>query len=267
MKTKSHRLWVLVLIIGGIAIAGAAARAQREAEPDVRLREALHKEQVEGDLAGAIKLYERIAADQKTPRAVAAQALLNLGRCHEKIGNREAQKVYERIVDQFADQSAPLSQAKARLAALRVATPSRAAGITSSKLATAGRLFSRNASADGRLVVAWSTDGVLGVLDLTTGVLRPLPYDPDRRRTQMLVVISPDGKRVAYTAEADGAFDFRVMNVDGSERRVFKPEGEYVQFSPEDWSRDDRSILGRMYKAQPAADAPRGLGSFAIFDV
>src|SRR5262249_30860920 len=169
--------------------------------------------------------------------------------------------------DQFGDQSATLSQAKARLAALRVATPGPAAGITSSKLATAGRLFSRNASADGRLVVAASTDAVVGIVDLTSGVVKPLPYDRDRRRTQLNVVISPDGKRVAYTAEADGAFDFRVMNVDGSDRRVFKPEGEYMGFQPEDWSRDDRSIAGRMFKAPQGVDIPRALGRFAIFDV
>src|SRR5262249_4845000 len=149
------------------------------------------------------KLYERIAADRQTPRAVAAQALFSLGRCHEKLGNRDAQKVYERIVDQFADQSATLSQAKARLAALRVATPGRAAGITSSKLATAGRRFSANVSADGRFVVAMSNDAVVGLLDLTTGVVKPLPYDPDRRRALNNVVISPDGKRVAYTAEVN----------------------------------------------------------------
>src|SRR5262245_23375194 len=266
MKTKSRRLWVLVLVIGGIAIAGAAARAQRAAESEIRLREALHKEQVEGDLASAIKLYERIAADGQTPRAVAAQALLSLGRCHEKIGNREAQKVYERIVDQFADQTATLSQAKARLAALRVATPGRAAGITSSKLSTAGRLISRNASADGRLVVAKSIDGVLGVLDLTTGVVKPLPDDPDRRLGRN-IIISPDGKRVAYPTEVNGTSDFRVMNVDGSERRVFKPEGDYVRFLPWDWSRDDRSIAGLMFKAQPTADVPRAQPSFTIFDV
>src|SRR5262245_13719255 len=267
MNTKSRRLWVLVLVIGGIAIAGAATRAQREAGPDVRLSEALHKEQVDGDLAGAIKLYERIAADRQTPRAVAAQALLSLGRCYEKLGNREAQKVYERIIDQFADQRAPLSQAKARLAALRVATPGRAAGVTSSKLATAARRFSRNVSADGRLVVAASDDAGVSVLDLTTGVFKPLPYDPDRRRTLNSVVISPDGKRVAYTAEVNGAFDFRVMNVDGSERRVFTPVDECVAFQPSDWSRDDRFIAGLMFKTQPSADVPRALPCFAIFDV
>src|SRR5262245_21387078 len=174
MNTKSRRLWVLGLVVGGIAIAGGAAHAQREAEPDIRLREALHKEQVEDDLAGAAKLYERIAADHQAPRAVAAQALLSLGRCHERLANREAQNVYERIVDQFADHRATLSQAKAWLPALRVATPGRAAGITSSKLATAGRLASPNVSADGRLVVAMSIDSVLHVLDLTSGVVKPL---------------------------------------------------------------------------------------------
>src|SRR5262245_32790711 len=266
MEMKSRRLWVLVLVIGGIVVAGAAARAQRGPEQEVRLREALHKEQVEGDLAGAIKLYDRIAADRQTPRPVAAQALLSLGRCHEKLGNREAQRVYERIVDQFADQSVTLSEAQARLAALRVAIGGRAAGITSSKLATAEVIYSRNTSADGRLVVA-SLGSVYGVLDLTTGVLKPLPYDPNRRQTLQIVVISPDGKRVAYVGRVNGASDFRVMNVDGSELRVFRPEAEYDRFLPLDWSRDGRSIAGLAIKSQPTADAPRALESFAIFDV
>src|SRR5262249_43174311 len=54
---------------------------------------------------------------------------------------------------------------------------------------------------------------------------------------------------------------------DGSERRLFKPEGEYMGFQPEDWSRDDGYIAGRIFKAQPAVDISRTLGSFAIFDV
>src|SRR5262249_40875970 len=131
---------------------------------------------------------------------------------------------------------------------------------------TAEIIYGRNTSADGRLVVA-SIGSVYGVLDLTTGVLKPLPYDPNRHQTSPYVVISSDGKRVAYVGRVNGAFDFRVVNVDGSDLRVFRPEAEYDKFLPLDWSRDGRSIAGLAITSQPTADVPRARQSFAIFDV
>ena len=272
MDTNSRTRWVLGLVIGATIVCGGVA-AQRVSDPEMRLREALHKEQVEGDLAGAIKLYEGIASDKQSPRGLAAQALLNLGRCHEKMGNRAAQQAYERIVRQFADQGPTTAEARSRLAVLRVPSTTRSAGIISTKLATGGRLYSHNASADGRLVVAqasvsgYAVGAGFGVLDLTTGVVKQLPYDPDRRRGVPNFVISPDGKRIAYPGGVNGVADFRVMNVDGSGRRVFKPEGDYFTFAPMDWSHDERHIAVSMFKAQPAAEVPRLLPSFAMFDV
>ena len=63
--------------------------AQIVSQNEIRFREARHKEQVEGDLNGAIKLYQSIASAQGD-RSLAAKALVQLGRCYEKQGNAEA---------------------------------------------------------------------------------------------------------------------------------------------------------------------------------
>jgi Tol biopolymer transport system component len=265
MDRTSRTAWLVGVAIAAALVGGDTARAQRVSAADIRLREALHKEQVEGSLAEAIALYERIAADKQAPRAVAAQALLNLGRCHEKLGSRDAQRAYERIVQQFADQGSITAEARSRLAALRPPTTPRTGAITSSKLASAAVLYSANVSADGRFVVA-STDDGFGVFDLTTGALTRLPDDPDRLRNRQRV-ISPDGKQVGYTGSVNGDQDFRVTNVDGSGVRIAQFRADYVGFSAMDWSRDGRVVGGLMFKRPPAPLAPRPLPSIATFDV
>ena len=95
--------------------------AQRVAEPELLLREALHKQQVEGDLPGAIKLYQQIVAAKSANRAVTARALLELAGCYEKLG-RQSETVYQQIVREFGDQPVAV-QARARLAALRPPAP------------------------------------------------------------------------------------------------------------------------------------------------
>src|SRR5262249_6368738 len=69
---------------------------------DVQFKAAQHKEEVEGDLKGAMDAYRKLA-DGKD-RTIAAKALLQLARCYEKLGQADAQKTYERIVRDFTDQ-------------------------------------------------------------------------------------------------------------------------------------------------------------------
>src|SRR5829696_6214168 len=120
--TTSHmtpRILVAV-ILAAIAI-GVPVTAQRVSESELRLREALHKQQVQGDLPGAIKIYQQIVSAKNANRAVAARALLELAGCYEKLG-QQAEAVYQRIVRDFGDQPVAV-QARARLAALRPAAP------------------------------------------------------------------------------------------------------------------------------------------------
>ena len=52
--------------------------AQNVSQAELQFREALHKQQVEGDLNGAVKLYQSTVAAKATDRAVKAKALLQL---------------------------------------------------------------------------------------------------------------------------------------------------------------------------------------------
>src|SRR4051794_20082041 len=97
-------------------ILAAACTAPAQA-PDVQFRAAQQKETVEGDLMSAIKLYRQVADSKSTPPAVAARALVRLGRCYERLGSTEAAKAYERVVAQFGKEDAA-AEARQRLASL-----------------------------------------------------------------------------------------------------------------------------------------------------
>ena len=81
-------------------------------------QKALVAERTQGDLDQAIQLYKQIIADHADDRALVAKALLQMGGCYEKLGKSEAQKAYGRIVEEYADQTATMAQARTRLAAL-----------------------------------------------------------------------------------------------------------------------------------------------------
>ena len=64
-----------------------------QTKPAVALEAAMTKEQVDGDLAGAIAAYQKIAADTAAPRDVRAKALLRLAGCYEKLGRLAAKRL------------------------------------------------------------------------------------------------------------------------------------------------------------------------------
>ena len=92
--------------------------------------QALAKERVEGNLPEAIRLYERVVAEFATDRALAAQALVQVGLCYEKLGRDEAVLAYERLVRDFTDQEDSVELARARLAVLKRPASGTAAAAT-----------------------------------------------------------------------------------------------------------------------------------------
>ncbi len=95
--------------------------AQNVSPADLLLQEARHKQQVEGDLDGAIKLYKQIVNTKTGGRAVVANALLGLADCYEKQG-KLSEGVYRQIVQNYGDQAAA-AEARRKLAALRPPAP------------------------------------------------------------------------------------------------------------------------------------------------
>lgn len=91
-------------------------------DPAVTLQRAIQLETVDGDLNAAIEHYKQVIKSNGGNRAVAAQALLRLGGCYEKLGQKEAHKTYQQLVNDYADQPQEVKLARQRLAALEKVT-------------------------------------------------------------------------------------------------------------------------------------------------
>ena len=86
--------------------------------PSQLFQQGVLQENGAGDLQAAVAIYEKIVADDTADRPVRAKALLHIGRCYQKLGKRDAQKAYQRIIEEFADQFEVVAEARERLAAL-----------------------------------------------------------------------------------------------------------------------------------------------------
>ncbi len=76
------------------------------------------KERTEGNLAEAVKLYQRIVAEFAGDRKLSARALMQMGLCYEKLGTAEAQKAYRRLISDYPEQAQEVAAARQRLATL-----------------------------------------------------------------------------------------------------------------------------------------------------
>ena len=64
---------------------------------------ALYEEEANGDLEKAIEIYEKLFKQFPDNRPVAAKALLHIGLCYEKLGQNEAKKAYQQLVNNAID--------------------------------------------------------------------------------------------------------------------------------------------------------------------
>ena len=108
-----------VLVAAGLA----HVAAQQDSQATRLLAGAHHKATVVGDLRGAIEDYKRIVDGAGSNRALAAEALLRMAECHQKLGEAEAQAIYARIVRDYGDQTAVASTARTRVASQAIAQP------------------------------------------------------------------------------------------------------------------------------------------------
>ena len=156
---------------------------------------------MEGDLKGAIDQYKKLA--QGSNRAIAAQALIHMGECHEKLGSKEARAQYELVISKFADQKDAVAQARARMTAIQTAPK----GPTLTQVCS-WDCWNR-ISPDGRWTLYQRTDGI-AIRDNDSGGSMRLLVDGAVCSMQF----SPDNTRVAYaTRNPRQTF---VVNVDGS---------------------------------------------------
>ena len=239
MRTNT---WIALVMSSALALALGAVQKDTQKDPraEAQLQAAINKETVEGDLKGAIELYQKLA--NGSDHAAAAKALVRMGQCYEKLGNVEAAKAYERVVREFSDQKEMAATARARLAAL-------GRGLGSAPDVTVRQVWAGPwygglgaPSRDGAYLSFRADSEDLAIRDLATGEIRQITKHQSPQQSAYQSVPSPDGKRVAYSWYNDGLNEVRVVGVDGAEPRVlYSTAGVYAY--PTDWSPDGKNIL------------------------
>jgi Tol biopolymer transport system component len=251
-----------------IAIAMGAAlmlSAQAGNDPEKQLQAAINKEVVEGDLNGAINLYKKIVADSNGNRSLAAQSLLRLGGCYQKLGQEKAQKTYRQLIADYPEQQQQVAAARQRLEAITKSTGREDTGITIRKL-----LFEDDADAsgsispDGRFLSYMNGyTGDLAVRDLRTGQSRMLTNKGGWDKSGDFAFWpqwSPDGKQIAYywftmanQKKTEQISELRIIDSSGknSPGHVLYRSNEDDDIIPVGWFPDGKSIL--------AADVKEGI--------
>ncbi len=252
-------LLAAALVIGAphvVAQSGPSTRVARSGQGSDLFQKALSKERAEGRLDQAIEIYERIVKEFSADRPIAAKALLQLGRCYERLGKADARTMYDRVLREYADQRAVADEARARLTAFARPNVGRggnapATGPAARRLweGQAAGQFLGSPSPDGRYMsfVDWTTLD-LALFEMasgTPGTQRPLTTNgKEAGGTPYWSRFSPDGTQVVFTFfGSDGSGDLRIVRVDDPAVRVLYRNNQVGYVQPFDWSPDGRHVL------------------------
>jgi hypothetical protein len=151
-----------------IALLAASVLAQANRQAQVDLQAAIRMETVEGDLARAIDQYKAVVSTHSGDRPVVAMALVRMADCHRKLGEAQAQEIYQRVVREYADQAEAVKLARVALGAETVA---RTSGPVYRRVWEGPKVDTTGSvSPDGRYLsfVDWDT-GDLALRDLQAG--------------------------------------------------------------------------------------------------
>ena len=213
--------------------------------------------ETKGDLRGAIKLFNEIIEKYPDEREYAAKSQLYIGLCYEKLGLKEAQKAYQKVVDNYPEQTEAVKVAKEKLSVLLRAQTVVEKGDKEFKIRqvwSGPEVDVQGApSPDGRYLsyVDWETDD-LAILEIATGKKRRLTKNGPWFESTGLAFSSkwsPDGKQVAYAwLNEDNLIDLRIIGLDGSEPRVLYRHEEEGYIEPNDWAPDGKNILATLFR-------------------
>ena len=225
----------LVVSAGCLMLALASLHAD-ERQARVLMQAAEAKATVQGDLKAAIAMYEQAAKEAGTNRGLVAQALLRMADCYQKLGDAQAQRIYERVVRDYADQGQVVILARARMDSRgsRAPVKSERAVWTSQTVDPFGQV-----SPDGRFItfVDWSTEPFnVAYRDLVTNTDHRITLknsEADFGASGGFSAISRDSKQVAYAWQTRG-------DSSSSERRM---QNVYIAPLQEDGHRQARLLF------------------------
>ena len=243
------------ILIAFIAVLLTAFGFQTSPEFKVIFEKAKFTMETKGNLEEAIKLFNEIIEKYSDEREYAAKSQLYIGLCYEKLGLKEAQKAYQKVVDTYPEQTEAVKLANEKLSILL-----RAEAVIrkedkefSIRQVWAGPDVDIEGapSPDGRYLSYMDREtGDLAIYEIATGKKRRLTNKGTWQESDEFALFSrwsPDSKNIAYSwFKKDGTYDLRIIWIDGSGLRILC--SGYVE--PTGWSPDGKHILANFYKSK-----------------
>ena len=254
MKTK-FIMSVMIAAILALALSGASQQSTEQL-----YKSGLYEEEVGGNLQKAIGIYQDLLKRFPDNREIAAMAQLHIGLCHQKLGTKEAEKAFQKVIDNYPEQSEAVREAKEKLSLLLGSR---------SLLKTGGAEFSLRqvwsgsgvdtlgaVSPDGRYLsfVDWET-GDLAIRELATGTNRRLTNKGSWTQSPEFALFSkwsPDSRRIVYQwYNKDEIYELRIIDVKDTTPRVLYRTLEKMEYvHPFDWSPDGKSVLAGFFRVE-----------------
>lgn len=210
--------------------------------------------ETKGDLKGAIKLFNEIIKKYPDEREYAAKSQLYIGFCYEKLGLREAQKAFQKVVDNYPEQIEAVNVAREKLITLRKVQTFVEKGVKEFRIRKIRADEFGTPSLDGRYISYKDREtGDLAIREIATGKTRRLTKKGTMNQPREFVLnsaISPDSKLVAYTWTNEyTTYDICVIGIDSSGDRILY-SGKYDQLHLDSWSSDGKQIAFRKYSTK-----------------
>lgn len=222
---------------------------------DELFQQAQRLERVNGDYNGAIELYRRVASDRTAPRALVADALINMGQAYESLGRNEALSAYRRVLSEFADLSDQARFARERVAVIEVPVasgpkPGDVTVIPWVELeSNRPDYYGVDLSPDGKTLALVGDRGSFYLRDLETETMTGIETASSECGVSTLR-FSPNGKYVGYGCWGDsgaGVLEIatgRVWRIfDGWEYFGKDPIDDHVETEVFDWTLSGDSLV------------------------
>jgi Tol biopolymer transport system component len=213
---------VSIVIVFTALIASAGLWSQNAED---LFQKALTLEREVGNLQEAIGLYEK-AVETSRDQVLAARAQLRIGICYEKLGMQQAQKAFQKVIDNYPLQLDEVREAKERISRL-ARTPSEVPGKPKfRKIQIPANPGNGVLSPDGKRL-AFASEGSIWVVPIPGNVGPDVAGTPVRltepmsaENTMNTLAWSGDGKWIAFNTSAPAPADpnsILVVPSDGGE--------------------------------------------------
>jgi Tol biopolymer transport system component len=257
------KVFILTILFIGIP---ESAMAQ---EDEQRFLQGMMKEEGEGNLKEAINIYGQLANDNSVTRTVRAKALLQMGICYEKLGQKNATKAYEKLIAEYGDQKDLIAVAKRKLSFLKNTMVSpKPLGIVSQELTKSIRNVIFSVSPNGKdLANMGYVNGApeIALFDILTkkqefvtkGNLNIDGYGSPKRYLPWGAVWTSDSKKVSYVIAYShiDRKDLRIFDLESKKERILITgrKNNILNNSDSDTDNDDltKGRIGDMFAFSP----------------